>query len=279
MTAINNQQVNSFLKLTQINRQNIDTSKFVDNKNTLNNSVSLKSDDSKEVKYELEGDLNFDELDNIDDTRIVKQAEEKIKNIYERAEKESKTITSEIEKSLDKNEKETNELITKIEETSKKVDILISKLKKGDISDDEKKELGELCNDYSNSLVKINNYCINSNKNFIERMFSKRENFNEKYNCIFNSSEYNAIITDLSAKQGKSVGISEDASSLLDKYDTNAISNDLASKMKKFINRNNELYNKNKAYAESFKVELSGTEFFKKYFENREDLNKICEQK
>ena len=37
MTAVNNQQVNSFLKLTQINRQNIDTSKSVDNKNILNN--------------------------------------------------------------------------------------------------------------------------------------------------------------------------------------------------------------------------------------------------
>ena len=71
MTAVNNQQVNSFLKLTQINRQNIDTSKSVDNKNILNNSVSLKSDDNEKVKYEIEGDFNLKDLNEIDDVTAI----------------------------------------------------------------------------------------------------------------------------------------------------------------------------------------------------------------
>ncbi len=56
------------------------------------------------------------------------------------------------------------------------------------------------------------------------------------------------------------------------------ISNKLAKNIDKIMKDNNELYRNNKTYAESFKSKLTGTEYFKKYFEDSEDLNKICQQ-
>ena len=100
MTAVNNQQVNSFLKLTQINRQNIDTSKPVNNNKALNNSVSLKSDDNKEVKYELDGDLDFNELNEDNskvDEKFVKKVNDEIDKIVaeyvKKADKEYELIS------------------------------------------------------------------------------------------------------------------------------------------------------------------------------------------
>lgn len=143
MTAVNNQQVNSFLKLTQINRQNIDTSKSVDNKNILNNSVSLKSDDSKEVKYELEGDLDFKSLD-IDNSKVdekfVKKTNAEIDKIVaeyvKKADKEYEYVKN-VYDEVDKKREE-------VYKTFERIDELLDKQKTGNLSSSEEAELGEL---------------------------------------------------------------------------------------------------------------------------------------
>lgn len=143
MTAVNNQQVNSFLKLTQINRQNIDMSKSVDNKNILNNSVSLKSDDSKEVKYELEGDLDFKSLD-IDNSKVdekfVKKTNAEIDKIVaeyvKKADKEYEYVKN-VYDEVDKKREE-------VDKTFERIDELLDKQKTGNLSSSEEAELGEL---------------------------------------------------------------------------------------------------------------------------------------
>lgn len=143
MTAVNNQQVNSFLKLTQINRQNIDTSKSVDNKNILNNPVSLKSDDSKEVKYELEGDLDFKSLD-IDNSKVdekfVKKTNAEIDKIVaeyvKKADKEYEYVKN-VYDEVDKKREE-------VYKTFERIDELLDKQKTGNLSSSEEAELGEL---------------------------------------------------------------------------------------------------------------------------------------
>lgn len=274
MTAVNNQQVNSFLKLTQINRQNIDTSKSVDNKNILNNSVSLKSDDNEKVKYEIEGDFNLKDLNEIDDVNLKKEAEAKLSNIYKRAESEAKAINDKMEKILETSEKEIKEKTENIEKSSKKIDELFDKQKRGKITEDEKKELSEFIKNHANSILSIKKYLENDKK--IEQMGNLRNNFDNKYN--YASTENHQILDNLSKNQGDNVGWSDDAAALNNKYNFYDISNKLAKNIDKIMKDNNELYRNNKTYAESFKSKLTGTEYFKKYFEDSEDLNKICQQ-
>lgn len=143
MTAVNNQQVNSFLKLTQINRQNIDTSKPVNNNKALNNSVSLKSDDNKEVKYELDGDLDFNELNEDNskvDEKFVKKVNDEIDKIVaeyvKKADKEYEYVKN-VYDEVDKKREE-------VDKTFERIDELLDKQKTGNLSSSEEAELGEL---------------------------------------------------------------------------------------------------------------------------------------
>lgn len=273
MTTVNNQQVN-FLKLTQISRKNIDNGKNIVNNNTFNSSAILKSDDNEKVKYEIEGDFNLKDLNEIDDVNLKKEAEAKLSKIYKRAEAEAKAINDKMEKILEASEKEIKEKTENIEKSSKKLDELFDKQKSGKIIEDEKKELSELIKDHANSILSIKKYLENDNK--IEQMGNLRNNYDNKYNYAF--TENHQILDNLSKNQGDNVGWSDDAAALNDKYNFNDISNKLAKNIDKIMDDSNELYRNNKTYAESFKSKLTGTEYFKKYFEDSDELNKICQQ-
>ena len=97
MTVVNNKQA-TFLKLTQVRSKYINTLQISNNR-ILNNSTSLKSDDSKEVKYEIDGDLSFDELEGnnskLSDKKVQKYADSKTE--VENIKKEIATIESTIE--------------------------------------------------------------------------------------------------------------------------------------------------------------------------------------